>query len=80
MFCDTCKKRPTCTELCDKVKKALAKEGIYGSDWIRPQIPRSQRKREIKEDGQLRGSKWREIPFSSISEIDIDRNPMLSGD
>ena len=79
MTCKDCPKRNDCKQVCKEMQKYLTSIGIYSADYIRPMIPRSQRKREKEKYGGLDGSKWREIPFSSLSKHDIDRNPLING-
>jgi len=35
MLCQNCNLKPNCKEVCQKLSKYLAKQGIYGSDYIR---------------------------------------------
>lgn len=58
-FCNKCSTRNTCRKVCNDVEKWLRRQGIRSADWIRPEVSKSMR---------VKGkSKWREIPFSSLS-------------
>lgn len=60
MTCKDCKDK-TCLKTgkpCAKIELYLRSQGIKGADWIRPRMPSTERGR--------RGSKYREIPFSSL--------------
>jgi hypothetical protein len=67
MLCNTCHNAPKCVKTCPKIERYLKSKGIYSSSFIRPEISSKKRK-----DGKGR---WREVPFSSLSQVDIDKNP-----
>ena len=58
MYCATCEKREKCVKPCQEVEKWLRDQGIYSSNYIRPEVDKEHRK---DKEG-----KFREIPFSSI--------------
>lgn len=58
--CSKCKNK-TCLKdgkPCAEVEKTLRDAGIFGREWIRPEMPKEERKPGM--------SKFREIPFSSL--------------
>jgi len=77
MLCKTCSQINTCKKICSKVKEYLKSRGIYSADWIRPQLPRSERKR-LKKKGYKTIPKWREMPFSAFVH-DGDRDEYRGG-
>jgi hypothetical protein len=58
--CDECthKKCQETGKPCREVELILRKEGIWRSNWIRPELPKGERKKQY--------SKWREIPFTDL--------------
>jgi len=71
MLCEKCPKRNDCKVPCERVERILRRSGIYEANWTRPKVSTSKRG-----DGH---SDYREIPFSSLSREDIDRNPLIQG-
>lgn len=70
MFCENCDKRARCKEVCKDLNKYLNSQGIFTSNYIRPQI--SSKERRGERDKGIYHSKWREIPFSSLKRRDKD--------
>jgi len=59
-ICQECKDK-VCLKTgkpCKEVEQMLSSQGIHSADWIRPEMPKNERK-----PGK---SKFREIPFSSL--------------
>lgn len=65
--CKECINYDTCTKPCEAIEETLKEQGIYKSDYIRPERSSKQRK-----DGKGR---WKEVPFSALSRVDSDKNP-----
>lgn len=57
--CKQCINHDVCEEVCPPLEEALREQGVYKSDYIRPQMSSAKRK-----DGHGR---CREIPFSAIN-------------
>ena len=57
MTCQECPKVSTCRKPCKEIEQELRKQGIYSTEYIRPQMPSHLKKA---------GNKWREIPFSDV--------------
>lgn len=72
MFCETCAKRKDCKETCPELEDYLKSQGIYSADYIRPQVSRERQAKDHK-------GRWREIPFSSLSDKNPQKNPLLGG-
>ena len=70
-ICLDCTKK-TCLKTgkpCKNVERILRRLGIYSRDWIRPRVSSKKAK-----DGK---GPWREIPFSMLSDVEIDKNKWL---
>ena len=68
MLCKTCRNK-TCLKTkkpCERIEKLLKDKGIYSADWIRPEMGSIKRRKEQK-------GRWREIPFSALKNLDIDK-------
>ena len=71
MLCNTCLKRSKCHKTCLSLNNYLRRQGIYSSDYIRPQVSRLNAKKYNK-------GKWREVPNSALSFAPEDTNPLLN--
>lgn len=60
MGCEKCKKRKSCTKVCEKVNNLMLKDGIRRSSWIR-------------KDSKRNGKRfYREIAISNLNEYDSE--------
>lgn len=58
--CLGCFKWAKCVKLCPAINRILKEEGIYGAEYIRPEVSKNKQK-----DGMGR---FREVPFSSLGK------------